>query len=139
MSADKLLVWDRNTGDVQISQAGAMDDSIVGAYEEMGMRAGFFDLPSLDIGDVYMHGEQLRQRPKMLLRLDKPRFKAGADSAKIFGIPRGAQVHITDGLTQYDIIADGTTLEVPSPIPARWEISIEAFPYMPRTFEVIAE
>jgi hypothetical protein len=135
----KLLVFNE-TGEIEISQAGGMNPDVIDRYAEIGKRAAFFDLPSIEIGDIYIHRDQVRERPKMRLRIDKTRIKAdGMDAARIFGVPRGAQVHVTDGLTRYDYIADGTTLEIPSPIPARWHISVEAFPFMPQEFVIIAE
>lgn len=140
MSGDKLLVWDDPTGEISISQTGGMTEDVIGAYAAMGKRAAFFDLPSLDYGNKFVHRGQLRERPQMLARLDRDHIRAdGMDVAKIMGVKRGAQVTMSDGLSEMKEIADGSAIQFTSPIPTRWVISIEAFPYLPQQFVIIAE
>lgn len=139
MSRDKLLVWEE-TGELVISQAGAIDNSVIDGYAEMGKRAAFFDIPSLDFGDQFIHRDQLRPRPQMLARLDRGRIRAdGMDTAKIMGVPKGAQVIMSDGLSEIKEIADGNAIHFSAPIRSRWTIRIELFPYLPQQFVIIAE
>lgn len=133
-----LFVWESATGAVEIAQEGGVDPDVIGQYEDLGKSARFFDAP-LNIGDVYVHRDQLRERPQLMARLQKREIYAGVEEAKIFGVPHGAAVHITDGVTGFDMIADGGIIHLIVPAPGLWTITIDAFPCMPQRLELIAK
>lgn len=138
----KLVVSDPDSGEIRIIQEYGCGKEVIDRYAEIGRSAAFFpQVQDVALFGNYVHRGQLRQRPRMLARLTKSRIRAdGRDSAEILGVPAGARITFSDGLSDLaPLIADGGVIPVNSPIPCRWSIRIELFPYQDKHFEVVAE
>lgn len=136
---DKLLVWEPDTGEIFNSQMGGINEKIIGEYEAMGQRAAFFDLPSLDYGDKFIARDQLRERPKMFLQVDKHTPRAdGQDEVKIRGVPAGVEVIIFDGVSETVHRADGKIVHLCFLMPGRYQVTVQGFPYQSQTLAIEA-
>lgn len=137
---NKLLVWDNQTGEINILQDGGVDDTVIDRYAEIGQRAGFFpDFKESSFDEVFVHRGRLEKRPPMFARIDKTRIKAdGQDEAKIIGAPLGAAITVRHGITLLTGRCDGV-IHFTAPLPGVWTIDIERHPYLPQRFQIIAE
>lgn len=135
----KLFTFDPVSGRINASQQGGIDNSVIEAYESDGLSARFFDHSGLDIHDVFVHRDKMRQREPLRARLDKNVVKAdGMDECKIVGVPAGATVTIAYADIEISERCDGSTVHLSFDMPGVHTVHIEAFPYLPQQFQITA-
>lgn len=131
---NKMLLAYQDSGLIDLSQNGGVDDSVVEQYRQLGLRADFFDRNLFDIGSVFVSDGEIKRRPQLLAQLDKQIIRAdGQDYARLRGVPAGAYVSISDGLVVKNQISDGSVFFITSRTVGRLVITIDAAPHLLQT------
>lgn len=105
---------------------------------DAGVRFVKHDLKEvLPLDSHYVAGGELIPRGRMILRLNKRRFKAdGIDASVIRGLPVPCDVTISVGEAVVDRqTATERELELSSTTPGVFKVLVEKFPYLPWTAE----
>lgn len=87
-----------------------------------------------------VHKNEPRERPRMLVRVDRTKIKAGGSDAAVFRrVPPGARIRIyTSGLLVFDETCPGTEFELPIPVPCVYEVHVEKWPLANYTAKIEA-
>lgn len=135
-----LFVFEPDTGEIKINQSNG-SDRLIDRYGEAGRMARIFaSAPHSNVDHLFVRRERLALRPQLNARLSKTVIRAdGMDAAKIAGVPKGAVVSVSDGRFEVEHIADGKVIHIVAGDPARYTVTIEAFPHMPQSFEIEAK
>lgn len=98
------------------------------------------DLVSPDHWMVDVKGGHLSERPEMQVEINKTTFKVGeSDSVVLKNIPLNFNYRIMAASAEiWSGSNDGTELELHSPVPCKWLIVIDKWPYKSWSVEVEA-
>ena len=78
----------------------------------------------------YISGTTPTLRPSFSLSLSKSTMTAGdTDYINLVGVPSGATVTLSRVGASKTVTADGTTIQIKTPLPGEYTVTVEKFPY----------
>lgn len=83
-----------------------------------------------NVDDTYVLNGVLTPRPSFSLSLSKSTMTAdNADYIDLVGVPSGATVTLSRVGASTTVTADGTTIQIKTPLPGKYTVTVEKFPY----------
>lgn len=137
-----LIVYNDN-GMISQMHPFCNDEQLVQRYKQHGMNAFIAEEIATAITTHYVkivNGKpKLEPRPIFPITVDKLEIRAdGEDVAVISGVPSGAQVAINDGDETHIMTANGEPLEITAVDPSIYRVSVEKFPYLLWSVQILA-
>lgn len=82
------------------------------------------------VDDTYVLNGVLTPRPSFSLSLSKSTMTAdNTDYINLTGVPSGATVTLSRVGASKTVTADGTTIQIKTPLPGEYTVTVEKFPY----------
>jgi len=82
------------------------------------------------VDDTYVLNGVLTPRPSFSLSLSKSTMTAdNTDYINLTGVPSGATVTLSRVGASKTVTADGTTIQIKTPLPGKYTVTVEKFPY----------
>lgn len=82
------------------------------------------------VDDTYVLNGVLTPRPSFSLSLSKSTMTANnTDYINLAGVPSGATVTLSRVGASKTVTADGTTIQIKTPLPGGYTVTVEKFPY----------